>query len=434
VGNKDTVTTGPGAGTSRWRVTRPPEADPSHCPARSPGHSAACVPRRYLGVMTTARPHPLELPGLRADPAARPAGRVDPLARPAVRWALGFGVWTLMAMLSACQSAIFLADMGRPVEWDRLLISRFADWYTCAIFTPAIFWVVRRHPIDRERWPVSVPVQIVATAVFVVLKYLIYYPLSNRLGTGRFDSLQAMMTANFITEFIAFVAVVGIVHAIEFYRQAREREAQAARLAAQLSEARIQALAAQLQPHFLFNTIQGVSTLMYRDVRAADAMLSRLSDLLRRTFQQGGRHEVTLAEELETLGHYIEIARTRFQDRLTIDVVVPDELTGALVPAFILQPIVENALEHGIARRAGAGRVAIEAARDGSQLRLTVTDDGAGMRATGQFPVEGIGLGNTRERLRELYGNDQSLELEAREPNGLQVTATVPLRTAPAAV
>ena len=381
--------------------------------------------------MTTARPQPLALPRLHAEPAAVRAERADPLARPPVRWALGFGVWTLMAVLSACQSAIFLADIGRPVEWDRLLISRLADWYTCAIFTPAIFWVVRRYPIDRDRWPITVPVQIGTTAVFVALKYAVYYPLSHQLGVGRFDSLQAMVTANFITEFIAFAAVVGIVHAIEFYRQAREREAQAARLAVQLSEARIQALAAQLQPHFLFNTIQGVSTLMYRDVRAADAMLSRLSDLLRRTFQQGDRHEVTLAEELETLGHYIEIARTRFQDRLTIDVSVPAELREALVPAFILQPIVENALEHGIARRAGAGHVTITATRDAGHLRLTVTDDGAGMRGADRFPVEGIGLGNTRERLRELYGEDQSLELEAHEPNGLRVTAVVPLRTAP---
>jgi LytS/YehU family sensor histidine kinase len=290
---------------------------------------------------------------------------------------------------------------------------------------------VRRYPIDRDRWPITVPVQTGATAVFVALKYAVYYPLSHRLGVGRFDSLQAMVTANFITEFIAFAAVVGIVHAIEFYRQAREREAQAARLAVQLSEARVQALAAQLQPHFLFNTIQGVSTLMYRDVRAADAMLSRLSDLLRRTFQQGDRHEVTLAEELETLGHYIEIARTRFQDRLTIDVSVSAELHEALVPAFILQPIVENALEHGIARRAGAGHVTITATGDAGHLRLTVTDDGAGMRGTDRFPVEGIGLGNTRERLRELYGEDQSLELEAHQPNGLRVTAVVPLRTAP---
>ena len=377
--------------------------------------------------MTTARPHPLDLTSPIAAERAEPVERRHPLDRPAVRWVLGFGVWTLMAVLSACQSAIFLMDLGRPVEWDRLLLSRMADWYTCAIFTPAIFWVVRRHPIDRDRWPVSIPVQIGATAVFVALKYAIYFPLSIRLGVGRFESLQAMMTANFITEFIAFAAVVGIVHAIEFYRQARDREAQAARLAAQLSEARIQALAAQLQPHFLFNTIQGVSTLMYRDVRAADAMLSRLSDLLRRTFQQGNRHEVTLAEELETLGHYVEIVRMRFHDRLSIEVSAPDELRDALVPAFILQPIVENALEHGIARRAGAGQVSIAAIRDGARLRLTVTDDGAGMRSSDGFPAEGVGLGNTRERLRELYGDAQSLQLEALDPNGLRVTATLPL-------
>src|SRR5262249_36563701 len=163
-------------------------------------------------------------------------------------------------------------------------------------------------------------------------------------------------------------------------------------------------------PHFLFNTLQGISTLMHRDVKAADAMLSRLSDLLRQTLQRGERQENPLREEMEMLDHYVEISRERFKDRLVFEKKILPDRGSALVPFFVLQPLVENAFEHGIARRAGIGRVSVSAKREGQTLHLNVTDDGPGLISEERaFPREGIGLSNTRQRLRELYGDQQSL-------------------------
>lgn len=350
-------------------------------------------------------------------------------------WVLGALVWTLLALLIALQQGLYLESVGQPVAWNRLILSRLADWYTCAIFTPAYFWLVRRWPLDREHWPRSAPMHLVATCAFVVIKYAFYVPMQNAIyaGTGRSRTLGDTLASSFIFETVAFGCLLGVVLAVEYYSRLREREVQAARLASQLSDARLDALAAQLHPHFLFNTLQAISTLLHRDAAGADTMLARLSELLRRTLQRGGGHEVTLQEELELLGLYLEIVQTRFADRLTLVRAIAPGLDDALVPHFILQPLVENALEHGIARRGGAGRIAISAIREGDTLLLEVTDDGAGLGATGRGPVrDGIGLTNTRRRLAQLYGAAQSLQLAPGAEGGLTVTLRLPWHTTPA--
>jgi LytS/YehU family sensor histidine kinase len=172
---------------------------------------------------------------------------------------------------------------------------------------------------------------------------------------------------------------------------------------------------------------------MHRDVDAADTMLARLGDLLRRTLDGRDRPEVPLVEELRLLEAYLDIARVRFEDRLTLDVRIATETNGALVPRFVLQPLVENALQHGIGSRQGCGRVTIQAKRDGERLHLSVSDDGPGAALEGNgFPREGIGLTNTRERLRERYGADHSLQLTNGEDGGLLVAVDIPFRTAAA--
>src|SRR5262249_45261292 len=177
---------------------------------------------------------------------------------------------------------------------------------------------------------------------------------------------------------------------------------------------------------------QGISTLMHRDVKAADAMLSRLSDLLRQTLQRGERQETPLNEEIEMLDYYVEISRERFKDRLVFETQIAPDASSPLVPFFILQPLVENALHHGIARRAGVGRVSVSAKRQGETLHLNVTDDGPGLtKEERDFPREGIGLSNTRQRLRQLYGDQQSLTLEAPAEGGLRVALIIPYRIAP---
>jgi LytS/YehU family sensor histidine kinase len=249
---------------------------------------------------------------------------------------------------------------------------------------------------------------------------------------------------NFVYENMILWAVVGVVHAVEFHRRAQEREAHAARLRAELVQARLDALAGQLRPHFLFNALHTVSSLMHRDVDAADAVLARLGDLLRRTLRRGEAHELPLGEELAMLDDYLAIAAERFRDRLTVDVRAEPGTGSALVPSFVLQPLVENALEHGIARRAGAGRVEVRAARVatplGDELRVTVADDGPGFAqgvagGNGERDGDGgggggIGLTNTRRRLAALYGDRQRLVLTDRPGGGLVVTLDLPFHEA----
>lgn len=355
------------------------------------------------------------------------------LSRKPVWWLIGFGIWTLLALLVALQSALFLGSIGQPVEWKPLIVGRLADWYTCAVFTPVYFWLVRRFPIDRQHWIRHAPIQLGATCVFVVLKYAMYVPLLRVLLPGyRQPGFSGLLAHNFILENIAFWCLLGVVHAIVFYERYKERESQTAELQARLTAAQLEALAGQLHPHFLFNTLQGVSTLMHRDAQAADRMLAQLSELLRRTLQRGVRQEVELREELEMLGHYVGIMQVRFGDRLTFRTEVEPGSESALVPHFVLQPLVENALHHGIARRAGAGLVIVRAERAGDRLRLLVRDDGPGLDGPGGSPpAQGIGLSNTRRRMQQLYGEQQQVVLEQLPGGGVQVRLELPFRLSP---
>jgi two-component system, LytTR family, sensor kinase len=361
------------------------------------------------------------------SPPASPAHRWQP-------WLLGFAIWTVLGLLSAVQTSIYFMRDGRPVPWTPVVIDRLADWYTCAIFTPLFFWLVRAVPWERSRWWRAAGIQTLVALACVPIKYLMYAGIVEWLiPEYRSVAFGRLIVGNIVTEFMAFGAMFAIIHAVEFNRRAMEDTARAARLEARLAEARLETLTAQLQPHFLFNTLHAVSTLMHRDVDAADTMLARLGDLLRRTLDGGDRPEVPLAEELRLLDAYLDIARVRFEDRLTVDVRIPSETTGALVPRFVLQPLVENALQHGIGSRPGRGRVTIQATRDGERLCLSVADDGQGGALQGNgFPREGIGLTNTRQRLRERYGSDHTLHLTRGEDGGLLVAVNIPFRTAAA--
>lgn len=366
-----------------------------------------------------------------------------------MRVALVAALWTLLGLLSTLQAAVARVRDGKEVVWAPLLVDRFTDWYSCAIFTPAYIWLARRAPITRESWLGGVVAHLAATALFVVVKYAIYVGVGIAMaGGGASDTYgAALVTAlarSFVYEYMILLGVAAAVHAARFYRRAQEREAHAARMRAELTVARMDALAAQLWPHFLFNALNSVSSLMHRDVEAADAVLARLGDLLRRTLRAGDGHEVPLAEELAVLDDYLAIVGARFRDRLTTDVRPEPGTERALVPRFVLQPLVENALKHGIARRAGAGRVEVRATRVGhDRLRLTVADDGAGRtggeRTGGERTGDerastavshGVGLANTRRRLATLYGDAQRLSLDDRPGGGLVATVELPWREA----
>lgn len=346
------------------------------------------------------------------------------------RWGAGFLAWTVLALLSVSQSAVWQTADGRQIDWTWLTISRFTDWYSCAIFSPLLFWLARRRPLGPGQWWPSLRVHLLLVALLSALKFVVQRSVLVGLFGFEVPSLQRLLVGGFIMENVAFWCVVGVIHAIEFHQRVREREVLTSRLSARLSSAQLEALSARLQPHFLFNTLQAISTLVYRDPPAADAMLGHLSTLLRRTLQREPGHEVELHSELAMLDEYLAIQQLRFGERLTVAREIDPESHRGLVPHFVLQPLVENAVQHGIARRAGAGRIAIQSRREGGTLRVSVTDDGVGL-GSGSAPREGTGLGTTRQRLRELYGSAASLTLVGAPGGGVEARLVLPYHEQP---
>jgi two-component system LytT family sensor kinase len=299
-------------------------------------------------------------------------------------------------------------------------------WYMCLASAPVFFWGARRAPLERGRLLSSVALIAFVIVTFAVIAGLLQYRVSYH-GSPLAPPLSEYLIVALITGLLPFATVAAATHAIDARARANERAFDAERMRAQLAESRLETLSAQLQPHFLFNTLQGISTLISHDPVAADEMLVSLSDLLREVLRRGDRREVPLTDEMRVLESYLAISRRRFGDRLTIDVCVETAAYQALVPFFILQPLVENALQHGIASHAGPGHVKINVRRDDDSLILSVVDDGPGMAApdTGR----GIGVANTAARLTQLYASRQSLFL-TRTAAGFEAKITLPFSTA----
>lgn len=336
-----------------------------------------------------------------------------------------FAAWTFLAAFSSAQSAVYFINRGRPVPWGEMLPGRFADWYTCALFTPLFVWLAQRYPIDRRSWRKTLPLTLAVTSVCVVLKYSLLVAVNHAFGIDD-TTFGVELSRNFASESMAFWAVIGIIHAFEFNRRYRERELAAADLRVRLSEAQLEALRSQIQPHFLFNTLHSISTLMHRDVDAADSMLTRLSDLLRLTLKHRGANEISLREELSLADNYLAIMSIRFGDRLTIVRCIDADTLDTLVPQFILQPLLENALHHGVAVTSGPARIEIAASRRESSLLLSVADDGRGNAAATRRERHGMGLSNTRLRLEQLYGSNQSMTLEKLPDVGTRISIELP--------
>jgi two-component system LytT family sensor kinase len=351
-------------------------------------------------------------------------------------WLGIWAVWTVLALMSAGQAMLVLSMHGAPFVWWLLIARSLADWYTCAMFTPLFFWLARRYPIARGTWKKSLLIHFPIGIAAVVVKYSVFVPIEHALIqlAGDFapravrlnDSITTALASNILLESMFIWATIGAVHGIEFYRRYRDRESAAHRLAAELSRAQLDALRAQLHPHFLFNTLNAIATLIHTDPDAADSMITRLADLMRAALQYTSGRDCTLAEELMLARTYVEIMQRRFAERVTVDWVVPASLAAARVPAFLLQPLLENAFEHGASSDRIATSVAVRAERSGDVLQVTVSDDGAGLPDDAALD-EGVGLSNTRQRLAALYGAAASLVVgPAPASRGTMVTATLP--------
>jgi LytS/YehU family sensor histidine kinase len=245
--------------------------------------------------------------------------------------------------------------------------------------------------------------------------------------TGWWPEIQRLFFLNFDWEMMTYWAVVGLSHALDFHNESQDRALAAAQLETRLAEAQLQALQRQLHPHFLFNTLNAISALMHRDTEAADAMLERLSDLLRLTLDRIAVQVVSLREELEFIDKYLEIEQTRFGDRLQVATLIEPETLDAAVPNLVLQPLVENAIRHGIATKVGGGHVEITARRVGASLVLSVRDDGPGLSQAKRDALNtGVGLSNTRSRLEHLYRDRYRFEFAEPAGGGLAVTIEIP--------
>ena len=335
----------------------------------------------------------------------------------------GFAVYTAIFVFGTISSYVYFRDVHATIDWRAFMANRFLEQWTCALFVAPLFWLVDRYPLISARLRRHAFVLFVAVLAFVLIKYAIMSPLY-RLWTGRWgDSYWLTIIDNAVPVSFDFFAIIGVAHALRYYRAVAERERAAAELQTQLVQARLDALRGQLHPHFLFNTLNAAATLMHEDLQAADDMLSELGTLLRTSLDRVQR-EITVGEELDLARHYLAIMRYRFSDRLAIHFDVAEDVTRAMVPPFIVQPLLENALEHGIEHRRGAGCVQISAHRRDAQLELTVRDDGPGF---GSAPPAGIGLSNTRARLAQLYGEAGSLTLES-DGSGVRAVVNIPYR------
>jgi two-component sensor histidine kinase len=345
-------------------------------------------------------------------------------------------VATALGFFSAFAAFYFVSTFtDKPTSFGLLLALNLGYWYSWAVLTPAVLWLTTRFPFDRATWKTAIPVHIAgvvaATSAHVVLAVALriatYWSAGESLDTWLHEA-QEMLFLNFDWEMMTYWTIVGAGTALRYMHEARMRELNAAQLETRLVEARLHTLQRQMQPHFLFNTLNTISALMHRDVDAADAMIARLSDLLRMSLQRVGVQEVPLKDELDFLSKYLEIEQTRFRDRLTVVFDVQSDTLDALVPNLLLQPLVENAIKHGIGPRPTPGQITVRARRNGALLELDVQDNGVGLSAARLTDFNrGVGLSNTRSRLDHLYGSLHRFEFRQPAEGGLLVCIAIPL-------
>lgn len=369
---------------------------------------------------------------------ASPATRRDIRSMTAPRrWILPAAVLAIFTTFGLSRFAyVWLDDLARGHASTPLprLIEELTGAYAGGLVFLVLVWVVPRYPLERGTWPRRLPAYLgllillgLGHTTLMWASRTLLFPLAG-LGGYEYGIMRYRYPMEFAIQAPNITIMVGLLHAWRRYRRGREREVEAARLEQELSQARLERLEAQLQPHFLFNTLNVISSLMYHDPARADRMLGRLSDLLRLTFERSPDPEVALADELEWLGWYLQIMQLRFGDRLTFrQEIAPDTLDLA-VPRLVLQPLVENALKHGAGRHAGLATVVVSARRAGDSLVLAIEDDGPGLPDASGAIGNGVGLANTRERLQTLYGPAGALTLSNRPEGGLSVRILIPAR------
>jgi sensor histidine kinase YesM len=351
------------------------------------------------------------------------------------RLALIWGIWTFIGIVFTLQSYFTSFRSEKPTPLLDSLYLQMTWSYLWALTTPLVLWAASRLPIERNNWmrsallhaPLSIVLSVFVTAVGHVFMWL-YWGWS--LGRPfSFERMGRFVVANFSEGVGIYLLIALTSYAFSYYRKFRESQVQTLKLEAQLSQAQLHALKMQLHPHFLFNTLHSISALLNKDTESARRMITRLGDFLRLTLDNSGAQEVTLQKEIEFLSCYLEIERIRFQDRLVTRVDVPLQTLDAKVPNLILQPIVENAIRHGIAPRSTPGLIEIGVEQQNGTLRIQIRDNGPGLpdnRTADNLFQRGLGLANTETRLERLYGTDHLFDFRNNPAGGLVVTLEIP--------
>ena len=344
-------------------------------------------------------------------------------------WLLLGAILIVLSLVTMPQLALQYRMRGVDLPLAEVVFSGFATWLPFLLLAPAIFTMARSFPLEPGSWRRSLGVHLLGSLGVCVAYAGLRWAASHIPVVDPAPlPFSWLLVSQFYLSFQSYWVLVAVHQAWHNYKRFRDRALRASQLEARLAKAQLEVLKGQLHPHFLFNTLNAISTLLHRDAQAADEMITQLSDLLRLSLDSIGVQEVTLGQEVEFLSRYLDIQRTRFHDRLKVDVDVPEHLLQVFVPNQVLQPIAENAIKHGLATRPECGRIEVSARRNGPWLDLAVRDDGPGFRLGPEgLPMRGIGLRNTRERLRELYGPEAVLTLSNHPDGGAVVRLRLPI-------
>jgi two-component system, LytTR family, sensor kinase len=353
-----------------------------------------------------------------------------------IGWRWIASIWAVIGLLDASQNVLIMRSEGRHSAWWLLFVTELALWLPWALATPFIIRLARRYALVRGATAATVGVHV---AVFVTLSVVteawsaalqvLFNPWGNRQPPEFFATWRISLLYQALTFLVVYALILTVTYVLDSRARMARQMTETARLNEELSRAQLATLRQQMEPHFMFNTLNSIAGLV-RDQRndAAVGMIVGLSEFLRRATEDSHRSQVTLAEEVEYLQRYLDIQKVRFGERLKVSVDIPSDLMRAQVPNLLLQPLVENAIKHGIAKRVAGGTVRVGGASSNGNLRLSIYNDGPSLPADWEATRVGVGIGNLRTRLQILHGSDSTLQLRRADPDGAEVVVTLPLR------
>src|SRR6202167_3255178 len=346
-----------------------------------------------------------------------------------LRWIAAILLWSTLGLLFALPSL----SSG---DWRSLLVASLAQWWSWGLVTPLIYWIDRRLPFKEDQLGRRILAHLPVSVVLTIVYYYVLLAMAAALGLSAWTRLAGFVPMGalqgLLWNWLVYWVIFGVLETAQYYQHYLGSELRLERVERSVSGGRLDALRMQLDPHFLFNALNTISSQVERDPRLARTMIEHLGDLLRFSLDARDRQEIPLVEELAFLDHYVAIQKIRFEENLRIEIQVTPEVKYALVRCLIVQPLVENAIRHGISRRASGGTVTVTAQHRPGQLEILVADDGVGFPAGWTLETSsGMGLSVTRERILGLYpAGNSNFSVRPRSGGGTEVEISLPLRFA----